>query len=1202
MFSKPYQKLKEYWLKHGDFPKIFNFKVSDIGTLSSSNPPDSENIDKIILLSRERLLSEQHSLVSVVIDKADFLPISLLQTGAKQSIAVCRIARYFSLKELKKIITEVQEEVIKSGNISNFNSPAKVKEIFSIPDHVANEINKSFENSSQPLELLENISEAVLAKINPIPIGTGFLVGGTHLLTNNHVIPDQKTAEQCVAQFNYIRDDQGRIQSSIDYSLKPKILFVTDPSLDYTLVQLQSGMFTRQAGFSFNWIQVIEDDENIAPGGVPYLKINGDMNKLVQDRITELELAGYTIKIDKIADYSTLVIWRSQENSENIKATKEELDKLKNSLEKLDLKNCELNYTRGDSVIIVQHPKGKPKQMASNNVIYNGLYKNFLRYETDSDYGSSGSPVFNARWELVGLHHAAIPAEPQNNYNQENLRFTSQQGIRICRIIEDLKKKSFSNSKLASFIEDFVVTSEQLNYPPLPSALEFDGESSDVDLGDLNLSIAEGITFEAWINRNSMSGDGTIFSQGSDFSVSWRVGKIWVNVPESQVYTIKAVLIDNCWHHVALILEQEKVKDNQQSPVRFTLKIYLDGEEEPLSSTSIHLSTMNDNLHLGSGKADYFTGFMAEFRIWGVVRNQKQIQDNMYRRLSKYDQTELRGYWRFEEDKSYKVYNLLKATKNEEDNSNDFKKDRLGYGLQLNGKSDFIDCGKDEKFKIEDAITIEAWVKKSDLNNGIIVNQGGSWDKHGYCLWINDKKIRVELQNKNHILVDTQKVFVQPEENTKTSNLKLDNWYHIACTWSRNSTENIEIYVDGIKQDTTLISGDLAKKLSDEPIEEFQVNLNIGRAEGYGFHFNGAIAEVRVWKIARTKNDIENFMYKKLQEDEQGLVGYWRLDENEEYTAKNLARNDSYSDGVVRGGKWLKPYYDLATNQGKYGVVYRTNRLRASQYPGLPLPFGLKFNESSAHVDCGSGDELNTPKAITVEAWVKHKFGNCLILSRGGNVNEDSGNVEKGYSLSWHNGKIRVALHDVSEKTIVYSKENAPVDRVWHHIAFTWDNISQEIAIYVDGIRQDSIVEGKSNAIVFEGQNKIIGLFAGSIDNSLANLFIGKKQDEETEYYDVAIADVRLWKVTRTQDEIKANMSRRLEGDEEGLVGYWRLDDGGKNNQEVCNLVPNSKPGKIHGATWFPEPPKLTEDTNTNTNQENTSEEEVAGSSPSITQ
>lgn len=59
---------------------------------------------------------------------------------------------------------------------------------------------------------------------------------------------------------------------------------------------------------------------------------------------------------------------------------------------------------------IVQHPGGGTRQFAfTNNLLLDILPTGFLHYETDTDKGSSGSPVSNIDWELVGLHHCGVP-------------------------------------------------------------------------------------------------------------------------------------------------------------------------------------------------------------------------------------------------------------------------------------------------------------------------------------------------------------------------------------------------------------------------------------------------------------------------------------------------------------------------------------------------------------------------------------------------------------------------------------------------------------------------------------------------------------------------------------------------------------------------------------------------------------------------
>ena len=62
-------------------------------------------------------------------------------------------------------------------------------------------------------------------------------------------------------------------------------------------------------------------------------------------------------------------------------------------------------------VTIIQHPLGQSKQIAltANRII--GINGQKLLYETDTERGSSGSPVFNNDWKVIALHHAGMTAE-----------------------------------------------------------------------------------------------------------------------------------------------------------------------------------------------------------------------------------------------------------------------------------------------------------------------------------------------------------------------------------------------------------------------------------------------------------------------------------------------------------------------------------------------------------------------------------------------------------------------------------------------------------------------------------------------------------------------------------------------------------------------------------------------------------------------
>lgn len=61
---------------------------------------------------------------------------------------------------------------------------------------------------------------------------------------------------------------------------------------------------------------------------------------------------------------------------------------------------------RGDFVSIIQHPWGGPKQVAVSENQVVETFRHLVHYTTDTDLGSSGSPVLDDHWQVIALHHA----------------------------------------------------------------------------------------------------------------------------------------------------------------------------------------------------------------------------------------------------------------------------------------------------------------------------------------------------------------------------------------------------------------------------------------------------------------------------------------------------------------------------------------------------------------------------------------------------------------------------------------------------------------------------------------------------------------------------------------------------------------------------------------------------------------------------
>lgn len=120
----------------------------------------------------------------------------------------------------------------------------------------------------------------------------------------------------------------------------------------------------------------------------------------------------------------------------------------------------------GDPTNIIQHPNGNEKSVVVHNSHFlhleNGtVSEHFCWYSGDTEKGSSGAPVFNNRWEVVALHHKAVPKTNRNGdivdcngramskerkeENPEDVAWVANEGIRASRIVQAIKGASINN-------------------------------------------------------------------------------------------------------------------------------------------------------------------------------------------------------------------------------------------------------------------------------------------------------------------------------------------------------------------------------------------------------------------------------------------------------------------------------------------------------------------------------------------------------------------------------------------------------------------------------------------------------------------------------------------------------------------------------------------------------------------------------------
>lgn len=191
--------------------------------------------------------------------------------------------------------------------------------------------------------------------------------------------------------------------------------------------------------------------------------------------------------------------------------------------------------------------------------------------------------------------------------------------------------------------------------------------------------------------------------------------------------------------------------------------------------------------------------------------------------------------------------------------------------------------------------TLEMWVKKSSVQYGFIQLSGFANSNGNLYPYTTNDVVYLDIFRNNRLGPITMK--------SSTT-----NWHHFAVTTAPGAN-GWKLYQNG-----ELVYQTDGQATVSTNYRSFEIGRNSDVR-----YAHGEFSDVRVWKIARTQEEIKKDMNRILTGNENGLVAYYKLTENRGPTALDSSGNGN--DGIWNGTITSIPGLTVATikkEEGKF--------------------------------------------------------------------------------------------------------------------------------------------------------------------------------------------------------------------------------------------------------------------------------------------
>lgn len=191
-----------------------------------------------------------------------------------------------------------------------------------------------------------------------------------------------------------------------------------------------------------------------------------------------------------------------------------------------------------------------------------------------------------------------------------------------------------------------------------------------------------------------------------------------------------------------------------------------------------------------------------------------------------------------------------------------------------------------------------------------------------------------------------------------------------------------------------------------------------------------------------------------------------------------------------------------------------------------------------------------TEKSITLEFWMNLNSADVEKIAIMGTSTTDAGFLVSVRANSANAGalELRLFAKDTQKNTAHFYIPREYFVGKWVHIAYVISAADEKAYAYING--------------ELFAEKAAVGGFFG---NSTTPLGIGQWWSDPKP--DGKLAEIRIWNVARTAEQIKANYNKRLKGIEQGLYIYYNFDIFDQIVPNVANYESNNGSLKP-SATW----------------------------------